>query len=107
MSHGSQRALVLTANLETRIIGVHTMPTDLPNFQTTRAHTPLPKYLKTGFGLNGRDGWEELGPSGPLSYVLGSFNSVSFERPVANLVLDRAKASVSERMPCVLGVNRQ
>lgn len=46
MSHGSQRALVLMANLETRIIGVHTMPTDLPNSLTTHAHTPLPKHLK-------------------------------------------------------------
>ena len=46
MSHGSQKALVLTANLETRIIGVHTMTTDLPNSMTTRAHTTLPKQLK-------------------------------------------------------------
>ena len=73
MSHGSQTALVLTGNLETRIIGVHTMTTDLPNSMTTRANTPLPKYLKIELVRNGRDGWEELGPSGPLSYVFGFF----------------------------------
>ena len=74
MSHGSQRALALTANLETRIIGVHTMPTDLPNFQTTRAHT-LPKYLKNGFGLK-RPRW--MGGAWPIRPTLLCFGFFQF-----------------------------
>ena len=56
MSHGSQRALVLMANLETRITGVHTMGTDLPSSMTTRASTALPRHLKSELVGNDRDG---------------------------------------------------
>ena len=73
MSHGSQRALVLMANLETRITGVHTMATDLPNSMTTRAVTPLPRQLKNE--LVGRSLAHQV--QSPKFWVLSIISSLS------------------------------
>lgn len=44
MSHGSQRALVLTVNLEMKTTGEHTTTIDRPSLATTLANTH-PKHL--------------------------------------------------------------
>ena len=79
MSHGSQRALVLTASLETRTTGVHTIATDPPNFRTTRAHTPLPKYLKMDWSgtaaMDGRSLAQQV--QSPMFWLLSILSTLS------------------------------